>query len=122
MDFSQPVPTFRDHALTLHDRSALRLEPRSDWCAGAATRFPREAVMAREPVETELQDNLGRTQGPAALAFDVFETFEKAADVEQHVCEFRTDRLERAVDLLASRDNRIGEGAASALTAPTSGA
>ena len=74
--------------------------------------------MPRKPIEPELQHDLGGAQRPAPLALDVFETFQKTTHVEQHAGEFRADRLEREVDLLARRDDGVGEGASSALAAP----
>src|SRR3954454_8022810 len=83
----------------------------------AAAGIARKPVVTCEPVEPELQHDLGRTWRPAPRALHVFEPFEKAAHVEQHIGKLRPDRLERTVDLLARRDNRIAECPAAALTA-----
>ena len=57
-----------------------------------AARLGAIAIMAREPIETELQHHLGRTRRPTAFALDVLKAFEEAAYVEQESGEFRTDR------------------------------
>ena len=77
----------------------------------APARFARIAVMAREPVERELQHDLGRARRPGAFALDVFQALEEAADVEQQAGEFRADRIERLMHALARRDHGLGESA-----------
>ena len=68
-----------------------------------AARLTLETVMPRQPVEAELQHHLARARRPAALALDVFEPLEEAADVEQQAGEFRSDRIERVVQALTRR-------------------
>ena len=67
----------------------------------------RIAVMARQPVETELQHDFGRARRPAALALDIFEALEEAADVEQKPGEFRSDRVERTAARAGARRVRL---------------
>ena len=45
--------------------------------------------MARQAIERELQHNLSRPGRPGAVALDVFEPFEKAADVDKQTGENR---------------------------------
>ena len=90
-------------------RRILR-EPGPHRRARRAARLGAVAVVAREPVEPELQHDLGRARRPAALALDIFEPFEEAADVEQQAGEFGPDRIERVAHALARRDDGFGEG------------
>jgi hypothetical protein len=62
----------------------------------------------RQPVECELQHHLGRAQRPGALAFDIFQALQEAAHVEQEPGEFRADRVERLMHVLARRNHGIG--------------
>jgi hypothetical protein len=51
--------------------------------------------MAGEPVKRELQHDFSRMRGPSPLTLDIIEAFEKAADVDQQTCEFRTYDIKR---------------------------
>ena len=66
--------------------------------------------MAREPIERELQHDLGRARRPGAFAFDILEAFEETADIEQQPAEFRPGRVERLMHALARGDHGLGEG------------
>jgi hypothetical protein len=68
------------------------------------------AIVARESIKPELQHDLRRARRPAALAFHIFETFEKTADVKQKPDEFRSHRIGCLAHLLARRNDRIGKG------------
>ena len=68
------------------------------------------AVVAGQPVETELQHHLGRSRRPAALTFHVFETFEEAAYVEQDPAELRSRGVERPPHALARGERRFRKG------------
>ena len=78
--------------------------------------------MPRQPLEAELQHDLGRALRPGAVALDVHETFEKAADVPQQAGKFRAGRVERKMQALARRDHDVGrEGCALAAAAAVGG-
>ena len=66
--------------------------------------FARQSVVTREPIEAELQHDLGGARRPAALALDILKPFQEAAHVEQQARELRPERVERPAQLLARRD------------------
>ena len=76
------------------NRASSASQVRTGACARAA-RFGAVAVVPRQPVEPELQHDLGGAARPAALALDIVEPLEEAADVDQQAGEFRPD-LRRA--------------------------
>jgi hypothetical protein len=51
--------------------------------------------MTGEPLERQLQDDLGRSRRPSPLALDIFQMLEKATDVEQQAGAFRAYVVER---------------------------
>ena len=63
--------------------------------------------MSGEALERELQHDLRRTRGPAALTFGYFEPFQKTAYVDKQTGKFRTDRIKRMMHALAGGNDGI---------------
>ena len=83
---ASPTPTTNSASSASHVRTAaLRL----------AVRLAVQAVVPRQPIEAELQHDLGRARRPASLALDLLEPLEEAADVDQQAGKLRADRIER---------------------------
>ena len=61
--------------------------------------------------ESELQHDFAGARGPHALALDIFETFEEAANIKQQACEFWTDRVKRLVHALTRGNHCVGKNA-----------
>ena len=64
--------------------------------------------MAGKALQSELQDNLGRSRRPSAFALDVIQPLEKTADIEKQASHFRADAIEGLMNLLARRDHNVG--------------
>ena len=96
-----PTPTTNSASSASQVRTAALPRPRAS---------PLQTVVPRQPIEAELQHHLGRARRPAALALDVVQALEEAADVDQQAGEFRPDRVERVPHALARADHRLGEG------------
>jgi len=61
--------------------------------------------MSGEALERELQHDLRRASGPAALTLGYFEPFQKAAYIDKQTGKFRT--IKRMMQALPSRDDAI---------------
>jgi hypothetical protein len=59
--------------------------------------------MSGEALERELQHDLRRARGPAALTLGYFEPFQKTAYVDKQTGKFRTYRIKRMMHVVAGR-------------------
>jgi hypothetical protein len=75
----------------------------------AAARFGAEPIVARQPIEPELQHHLGGARWPATLALDIGQPFEEAAHIQQEPRKFRTNRIQRLPYPLARSNHCFGE-------------
>ena len=51
--------------------------------------------MAREARKRQAEDQLGRARRPLAIALDLLDALQEAAEIDEEPGEFRTDRVER---------------------------
>lgn len=63
--------------------------------------------MSGEAIERELQHDLRRARGPAALMLGYFESFQKAAYVDKQTGKFRACRIKRTMQALPSCNNAV---------------
>ena len=63
--------------------------------------------MSGEALERELQHDLRRARGPAALTLGYFEPFQKTAYVDKQAGKFRTYRIKCMVQALPSCNDAI---------------
>ena len=67
--------------------------------------------MSGEAIERELQHDLCRARGPAALTLGYFEPFQKAAYVDKQTRKFRAYRIKRMMQALPSCNDAIRQEA-----------
>lgn len=84
-----------------------RCRPCPNHAFRLTARFGAKPVVPRKPVKSELQDDFGAARGPQALAFDVIQTFEKAAHIEKQAGKLRSDGMECLLHALARRNDRF---------------
>jgi hypothetical protein len=63
--------------------------------------------MSGEALERELQHDLRRARGPAALTLRYFEPFQKTAYVDKQAGKFRTYRIKRMMHALPGGNDAI---------------
>ena len=80
---------------SLHTKLRIIREPGAQACTAAAARFRSIAVVAREAIEREPEHDLAGARRPRAIALNVGEALEKAADIDQQPAEFRTYGIKR---------------------------
>jgi hypothetical protein len=70
-------------------------------------RRPLDAVMIGEPGKGQVDDDLAGTRRPAAIALDLLEPFEEAAQIDEEVGEISPDGAESGRHPLPGGDHDI---------------
>ena len=85
---------------------------------GAGARGDAQAVMQRQPVECDVEHDLGRAPRPVLAALDVFQPRQMTADIEKKIGEPRAGRRHRRAEALLGGDHGFGERGVRLLSAP----
>jgi hypothetical protein len=75
--------------------------------------------VASEPIQAKLQHDFARTRWPGTFTLNYFQPFEKAANVDQQACEFRTNGVECVMYALPCGNHRFRERVGPFATAAT---
>jgi hypothetical protein len=65
--------------------------------------------MAGEPIKGKLQNDLARACRPGTFTLDLLEAFQKATNVDQQACEFRTNIVQRMMHALSRSNYCFGQ-------------
>ena len=115
----QTMVKFRTRRLAMTDQPFKRRiarEPGADARACLSPRLVAQAVMPRQPVQRQLQHDLGRSQRPAAFALDLLEAAQETAYVHQQSGKFRPAGFHCKPYPLPRCDDQVGHLAGAAAT------
>jgi hypothetical protein len=74
--------------------------------------------MASESIKSKLQHDFPRARRPRTFTLNLFKAFEKAANVDQQTCEFRTNSIQGVMSLPRG-NHRFGKQVGPFATAAT---